>query len=212
MCTFWHSRPTKHIGCSYTKSYFNQFGEIPKSFPQQKSFSPTADICQTNFLSSASFVRLGNFSQGLLLSNSTGAPRGQLQKAPPGILANCNCSHDAMKYLDIFSHQLAQGLSHCFPYVDKKFPFFPMFWQKITICPFLFQVRFQWRRKTRRLSGKYGKTFEKGQKSIFWQYEIQPDQVWSFPQKFLAPVRGNFLSFPLNEHLESESGWNPCSV
>ena len=136
MCTFWHSRPTKHIGCSYTKSYFNQFGEIPKSFPQQKSFSPTADICQTNFLSSASFVRLGNFSQGLLLPSSTGAPHGQLQKAPPGILANCNCSHDAMKYLDIFSHQLAQGLSHCFPYVDKKFPLFPMFWQKIYHLPF----------------------------------------------------------------------------
>ena len=108
--------PTKHIGCSYTKSYFNQFGEIPKSFPQQKSFSPTADICQTNLLSSASFVRLGNFSQGLLLPSSTGAAHGQLQKAPPGILANCNCSHNAMKYLDIFSHQLAQ----------RAFPLFPI--------------------------------------------------------------------------------------
>ena len=208
MCTFWHSRPTKHIGCSYTKSYFNQFGEIPKSFPQQKSFSPTADICQTNFLSSASFVRLGNFSQGLLLPSSTGAPHGQLQKAPPGILANCNCSHDAMKYLDIFSHQLAQ----------RAFPLFPICWQKIPIVSHVltknlpsalssFRWDFSGGGRHGDWVGSMGKHLKKDRNLYFDNM-----QVWSLPQKFLAPVRGNFLSFPLNEHLESESGWNPCSV
>ena len=81
-----------------------------------------------------------------------------------------------------------------------------MFWQKIYHLPFP-------------LSGEI--SVEEEDTEIEWEVW---ENIWKRtgiyilticntirPQVF-APVRGNFLSFPLNEHLESESGWNPCSV